>query len=99
MQTKQDILNKIGELELAAEGLSNWKKRNAILKIGGLKMRVESLILDDIANLMLSIDTSGIAKMNEYIQKSQDAQLVQKARVKNLNKAIDFLKKVLIAIV
>ncbi|WP_295898983.1 hypothetical protein [uncultured Vibrio sp.] len=99
MQTKEELLNKIGELEEAAEGLANWKKRSALLKIIGLRMRVESFALSDIANVMSTIDTSGVEEINKLIQKAKDSQLVQRARVKNLNKAIQYFKKVYLAVV
>ena len=92
---KSELLNKIDQLRDAAENFEGYEKFAAKDDISNLKIKVNSMIISDIANKMSSISLPEIEDMDDQIKLANDAIKSNESRVSAFNSAYGFLKNAL----
>lgn len=92
---KQELLNKVGLLQQAAEGLDEPNKSFKLDDISRLKIQIEGMAISDIAQKMNSISFPDIAEMDANIQASNSVESAQQHKVEAFNSAFNFIKGVI----
>ena len=96
---KQEILDKIEELNQAAEGLEGATRVFKLNDVSQLKITLEGMSIQDVADKMSSISLPDLSEMEEAIQEASDSIKSHDQRVAAFNKAFSFIKTSLSIIV
>lgn len=96
---KQEIIDKIEELKLAAAGLEGATRTFKLDDISRLKIKLEGMSINDVANKMGSISLPDISEMNSAIEDATSSIKSHEQRVNAFNKAFNFIKTSLSIIV
>ena len=92
---KQELLNKISQLEQAAEEMDEPDKTFKLTDVSTLKISIEAMAISDIAQKMQSIDLPKINEMEDSIQLATQAISSNAQRVHAFNKAYGIIKGVI----
>ncbi|SMO47245.1 hypothetical protein [Gracilimonas mengyeensis] len=90
--TKQELDEKIEELEQALEGLPPLQKTLNESKIGQLKMQIQGMTLSDIKEKLETISLPEKNDIEANIEAATDATQAQNKRVDAFNKVYGFIK-------
>jgi hypothetical protein len=89
---KQEILDKIDALKVAAEGFEGSTKTFKLDDVSRLKIKLEGMSIEDIANKMRAISLPDISDMNSAIADAASSIKTHEQRVSAFNKAFTFIK-------
>lgn len=89
---KQALLNKIAQLEQAAQQMDEPDKTFKLDDISQLKIFIESMSISDITQKMQSIELPKIQEMDSSIQLAIKATATHLQRINAFNKAYGIIK-------
>ena len=89
---KQDLLNKISQLEQAADQMDEPDKTFKLTDVSKLKISIEGMAISDIAQKMQSIDLPKIQEMEDSIRLATQAISSNAQRVDAFNKVYGIIK-------
>lgn len=89
---KQSLLNKISQLEQAAQQMDEPDKTFKLDDISELKILIYSMAVPDIVDKMQSIDLPSLQEIDSNIQLAIQATRAHEQRVSAFNKAYEIIK-------
>lgn len=89
---KTELMAQIGELEAAADKLSEPDKTIALNKVATLKIRLNGMALDSINAIMQTMALPDIQDMKAKIAAANDATKSHQERVALFDKAVGIIK-------
>lgn len=92
---KQALLNKISQLEQAAQQMDEPDKTFTLDDISQIKISIASMSISDIAQKMQSLDLHSIQEMDSSIQLAIQATSTHSQRMRAFNNAYGIIKVVI----
>lgn len=89
---KQELLNKVAQLERAAEQMDEPDKTFKLDDVSQLKIAIDSMSISDIAQKMQTIELPAIQEMESNIQLATRATTSYAQRVNAFNSAYGVIK-------
>ena len=93
--TREELQDKIDELEEAAGSLDEPEKTFKLGEIDRLKIKIEGMALEDVLKELEKMELPAHTVIDEQIKKAKDAQEANETRVEAFNIAFSIIKTAL----